>query len=152
MSSRPESPVDFYDPTRETLIALLKNISEEAGTPSHSMLRTPMSNSRQPSPAATLSKQLAGMLSTNPGPNERAGRSAATPLASKSGSIEELSGINRAAAVQNVPEIQITKTDSQRLPKRKSNSKESLNSMTSDESGPPPGTGTCLRYCGFTCT
>lgn len=166
LSSRPESPVEFYDPTRETLLALLKNITEEAGEviSTNVSLLTPKIN-RQPSPVQ-LTKQLVDILSnqTNvldtksissrkscstdrrPSLNsdlnggklinnsESSLQAPASNLTvTNSKSAQELDKTGRSPKT-DVPTIQITKTDSQRLQKKTSRSKESLNSTEGSSS------------------
>lgn len=138
ISSRPESPLDFYDPTRETLLALLQKISEEAGSASvasvspFATLKAPQqSNSRHPSPVASLSRQLAGILSNQNAADQQPTCSRAvtkrnidiniektvqktTNLASiRSTVVDESTKVTRASS-PDIPVISITKTDSQR--------------------------------------
>lgn len=60
--SRSDSPVEYYDPQTNTLLELLKNISEEIEdySPQNS-IKAKDSISAGPSPVATLSKQLQQM-------------------------------------------------------------------------------------------
>lgn len=176
LSSRPESPLEFYDPTRETLLALLKNITEEAGdtaipsnsslcaTPLGSRQPSPIINRQQPSPVL-LTKQLADVLSNQTNVLERKSisyRKSHTPdrrqssnsisnekilnnfevdSQQRSGSLtgtnsKYVQGLEKVCFLPKteLPIIQITKTDSQRLQKSTSQSKESLNSMEGSSS------------------
>lgn len=144
LSSRSCSPVEFYDPTRDTLIELLKNITEECGGPSQSprpSLRAPSSSSENISPAATLSKQLADVLSARVAQTHCPEKSTShesdskqkdskISSASKSPSTE---GLNTKSEL-TVPIIQITRTGSEKK-KSRSGSKESLNDICIDAGG-----------------
>lgn len=58
VQSRPGTPVEFYDPTTNTLLELLKNISEEVAEYSpHGTIRTKSSSDRDLSPAI-MSQQI----------------------------------------------------------------------------------------------
>lgn len=137
-SSRPESPIEYYDPNREEL--LLNNMFAGTCTPSHSISRTPVLNSRQVSPVATVSQSSMNLLPPNSGTRKKGISSPAKP-----GPIEDLNNGNKHF-IQNIPQIEITKTDSQILSKKTYGSKESLDSMTSNDSGSPVNFGMCITH------